>query len=592
VVVDAFDASYQLALVKCLRMACRDRHLELVVFAGGILGAAELAAPQRNSIYRLIHGSGAVQGLVLLGSTIVRQRGEVQAWCERLRPLPLCSIGLELAGVPSILPDNQGGIRALVRHLVSDHGYRRLAFVSGPAGNQESRERHEAFCAELTAQGLDSTTAPCIEGDFLPPSGRDAARQLLDRDNLELDAILAANDYMAMGVLEVLSTRSSLIQRRIAVTGFDNVAEAAFTVPPLTTVEQPLRALAEAAISSILLQLQGGEGAASQRLDTRLWLRRSCGCKETGVARVSRSKMRTRSEDFEPYMTQRYPKISAEMQRASEGLFVAMSGWDQQLLSAFVDQARGVPGDPFLNAVDRMLQELLEKRAEVWRFHGVLSVLRTYAIEASLGDQRRSLEVDDLLHAARLMTGAAAMRAQAREHATIEEVQRVLNRMGARLSACGDLASLQGALDQTLPSFGVHKAFLITYEGEAREGRLPAKLQYCLNDERPVETRDTIFDARGLLPVAVWDSATKLSWTALPLFAHDRVLGFALIELFCDNGADYEALRIHLSSALANALAPADAAPPKHPCAACAVVEAVVPKSLVEESRPTQRSPQ
>jgi len=566
--LDAFDASYQLELVKSLRIACQARRIELVVFPGGILGSASLAAPQRNSLYRLIAPEGAVHGLILLGSTIIRQRPEVQLWCERLKPLPLCSIGLELAGVPSIMPDNQNGIRSLVRHLITDHGYRRLAFVGGPLGNQESCERHEAFRAELTARGLDGAGAAFVTGDFLPASGRDAVRVLLDERRLELDAIVAANDYMALGVQEIISTRTSPRERRIAVTGFDNVAEAAFSVPPLTTVEQPLRALAEAAVSCILSQLEGADIAPHKRIDTRLWVRRSCGCKEPTMARSAKARgAKVRPEAFEMYMSSRFPQIGAEMERASEGLFVGMPGWDQQLLTTFVDQTRGVPNDPFLNAMDRMLQGLLAKKAEVWRFHGVLSVLRTHAIEAAIGDPRRSLEAEDLLHAARLMTGALAMRAQAREHAEIEEQQRILNRLGARLSACNDLPSLFSALDETLPSFGLRKAFLMTYVGEAHHGWMLARLLYSLQlgtDAAPPgkDGRGSIFDAQDLLPEAVWDSATRLSWVILPLFSRARVLGFAMVELTGHNGADYEALRIHLSTALANALFSADLPPP------------------------------
>jgi sigma-B regulation protein RsbU (phosphoserine phosphatase) len=271
VVLDAFDASYQSELVKLLSDACRARRLELGVFPCGILRASDLAAPERNSLYRLISARGPVDGLVILGSTILRQVGEVQHWIEGLRPLPLCSIGLELDGVPSVLPDNYNGVRELVRHLVVEHRARRLAFVGGPEGNQESRERLAAFRAELGAQELDPAQAPCLFGDFLPSSGRDAARTLLERPGHDLDAIVSANDYMALGILEVLATRPTLRERQIAVTGFDNVVEAGLAMPPLSTIEQPLQRLADVAISCLLAQLDGSPQAALPRVPTRAY---------------------------------------------------------------------------------------------------------------------------------------------------------------------------------------------------------------------------------------------------------------------------------------------------------------------------------
>ena len=561
VVLDAFDASYQSELVKLLSEACRVRRLELSVFPCGILGASDLAAPERNALYRLISARGPVDALVILGSTILRQIDEIQRWSEGLRPLPLCSIGLDLDGVPSVLPDNQSGVRELVRHLVVEHGARRFAFVGGPEGNQESRERLAAFQAELSEQGLDPAQARCLYGDFLPASGRDAARTLLGQPGHDLDAIVSANDYMALGILEVLATRPTLRERRIAVTGFDNVVEAGLTMPPLTTVEQPLHKLADVAISCLLAQLDGSPQGTLPRVPTRLWIRRSCGCQEPTPTLAVRSRARATTGVFDTILMRRLPQLGAELQRASEGVFVSMPGWDRELVTAFIQQLRGVPGERFSMSVDAMLQTLQERRAEVWRFHGVLSVLRTSALEALAGDQKKSLEAEDLLHAARLMTGAAAMRAQAREHARIEEVQRALNRVGAHLSGCGDLRSLRAALDVSLPSFGVSRAVLLTAAGAAPDHAPLARLRYALGvpaQQGEAAGDGVLYAAYELLSPCTGQGMAGVGstphWVVLPLFSRHVVLGYAVVELIGYNGADYEALRIHLSAALATVL--------------------------------------
>lgn len=250
----------------------------------------------------------------------------------------------------------------------------------------------------------------------------------------------------------------------------------------------------------------------------------------------------------------------------AEGLFVGMPGWDQQLIEACAGQIRGIPGDLFSSAVDRMLNALVEQRAEVWRFQAVLSVLRAHTLDALSSDPRKCLEVEELFHSARSTTSAAALRAQARDHAEAEDVQRVLNRLGTRLSACTDLPSLRAALDATLPGFALRQAFLMTLAPPLANGTLRARLCYGLGVDLDGADASATCDAHELVPGAVWEQARRntsaSNWVVLPLFSRNVVLGFAVVELIGQNGADYEALRIHMSAALAGALSAMDAVLP------------------------------
>jgi sigma-B regulation protein RsbU (phosphoserine phosphatase) len=556
VVLDSFESSYQETLVRWLETACRDNGLRLVVMAGGGLGANHHAAPQRNTIYEWIAPQSALDGLVLLGGTLVRERALVQGWCDRLRSMPMCSIGLQLEGVPSILTDNGDGVRQMVRHLVTDHGLRRLAFVGGPAGNQEARERLEAFRDELTQLGLNGDDAPHAEGDFRAPSGREAASQLFAQYPDQLDGILAANDYMAMGVLEALSVLGAPHRPRIAVAGFDDIDEAAFTTPPLTTVQQPMRQLAELAVESILAQLAGEAREPVSRLPALPRIRRSCGCKERVPLRA-RAKARPGAESFDVIMKRRSDEIAAELQRISDGLFVGMSGWDAHLVEAFIEQARGVPGDLFLNAIDRMVLTLIERQSEVWRFHAVLTALRAVALDAMSGDALARLDAEELFHAARVITGAGAMRAEARLQGDAQERHRLLNSMATRLFACIDAASVRAALDETLPAFNLRQAFIMTLAGRAPDAVPQATLWYSLDAQCDPSDFNHPFPAHELLPAAVWESLRSngmaANWIVLPLFARRAILGYAVLALVHHTGAAYETLRVNLSAALASA---------------------------------------
>ena len=143
--------------------------------------------------------------------------------------------------------DNWSGAHALVEHLVVDHGRRRLFHIDGPATAPDATERRLAMAAVIEAN--PGTT---LTGSFTRAvqrhSGQAAAEQLLAMlaAGGELpDAIVCANDQMAIGVLRTLAARGIRVPDDIAVVGFDDIFPASLCDPPLTTVHQPIRKLGE-----------------------------------------------------------------------------------------------------------------------------------------------------------------------------------------------------------------------------------------------------------------------------------------------------------------------------------------------------------
>lgn len=110
VVLDMFDARYQAELLKQLRLAALQRRTELVVFPGGRLGSQDRGCPRRKSVYELV-SSAALDGAILLSSCLSAEVGPsvMLDFCRGLG-VPLCSIGDAVAGVPSLLVNNEQGI--------------------------------------------------------------------------------------------------------------------------------------------------------------------------------------------------------------------------------------------------------------------------------------------------------------------------------------------------------------------------------------------------------------------------------------------------------------------------------------------------
>ena len=204
-------------------------------------------------------------GIVLLG-----QAAPASA-IQRLKRLPLVVAAgrLEdnLGRVDQVRVDNAGGITMLTRHLIEVHGHTELLYVSGPADSPDAAERLAAF--------QRTTTGRVIHGDFTQHSGRAIAESL----SVLPQAIVCANDQMAIGVMTGLRTRGIDVPGDVAVTGFDGIDLGRHFQPALTTVRQPMQPIGAAAVTLLSQRLADPtQPPADVRLPTKLEIRASCGC--------------------------------------------------------------------------------------------------------------------------------------------------------------------------------------------------------------------------------------------------------------------------------------------------------------------------
>jgi len=170
--------------------------------------------------------------------------------------------------------DQEQGARSAVQHLL-ELGHRDIVHLAGPADSFPSRRRADAFRSAMREAGL--TPRPVAVGDWSASSGRDRMRALLAAGPAPT-AVFAANDHMALGVLNALHEAGLRVPHDVSVVGFDDTAEAALYWPPLTTVHQNLDEVGRRA-SALLLALIDGAPDLAQRtvVSTRLVVRGSTG---------------------------------------------------------------------------------------------------------------------------------------------------------------------------------------------------------------------------------------------------------------------------------------------------------------------------
>ena len=149
-------------------------------------------------------------------------------------------------------PINDIAGQSVAEHLLA-LGHRHIAVVTGPPEWVVSRDRLAGFARVLAAAGL--SPAIVAEGDWSPRSGYEAAMSLRLDDGIT--AIFAQNDHMALGVLRALGERGIRVPEDVSIVGFDDIPEAAFLTPALTTVRVDFEAEGRFAINWLIAEIEG-----------------------------------------------------------------------------------------------------------------------------------------------------------------------------------------------------------------------------------------------------------------------------------------------------------------------------------------------
>lgn len=183
----------------------------------------------------------------------------VEALHQVHTPLPLVTV--QSGGAveePAVGVDQVAGARQATRHLL-ELGHRTVHHVTGPADSKEARDRVEGWRAELAAAGAPVPT--CLHGDWTPSSGYEAGRRLAahKRAGEDITAVFLANDQMALGLLAALHEEGLEAPWDVSVVGFDDLPEAPYLTPPLTTVRQDFAELGRRAVELVLARLAGQE---------------------------------------------------------------------------------------------------------------------------------------------------------------------------------------------------------------------------------------------------------------------------------------------------------------------------------------------
>ena len=470
--VDSLDDEHEQLVVNGSVAAGRELDARLVVVAGGPVGAPDERLRAGNFAFDLVGRDNSL-GILVLSSALGNINGpqHLAQWLTRYDGMPLCCMGAPIPGRLSVRVDNATGIHEAVGHLVEVHGKQNIGFIRGPSQSEEAEVRYAAYREALVARGISPDARWVAEGDYNRASGSQAVRTILDQKRVSvhaLDALVCANDYMALGVLDELGRRGINVPEQIALIGFDDLPSAAVARPALTTIRQPAGEQGREGLKQLLLLAAGAALPSGDRvLPVELTIRRSCGCTALDFGLAPRPQGGGAVASVEAALIQRRQVIVAELARAAHGSFgAAGSDWESPLLSALIEEIRDSKQAALSRRVQRLLLKLEQGGGDLAAAPLVLSTLRRQALACIPAHSEARDRLEDAMSDAQLLTTSMLNQTAVNmARASMTRARALARQVQERMF--GNPALVSRALAEHLPGLGIDACVVASVVGKS-----------------------------------------------------------------------------------------------------------------------------
>jgi DNA-binding LacI/PurR family transcriptional regulator/signal transduction histidine kinase/CheY-like chemotaxis protein len=530
--LNAFSGGYEAQLRDAIHAKCREAGHHLLLVYGGPVEAPQPLDAADNAIYELLRGDSA-DGIIVVSSLLSTYCGPtgVARLIDRFAGITLCSVGIDLPGVPSLVLDNRPGMEAVIEHLIRDHGCRKIAFLAGTPENPEAKVRFDAYQAVLARNRIAYDPALTASGHFRTNSAKVAMEEILAR-GVELDAVVAANDEMATGAVDVLRKHGLRVPQDVPVTGFDDLMLARLGNPPLTTVAQPFEQVADWAVHAIEELKAGRALPARTQVAARFVRRQSCGCgyeayrrdsQVMAIVQTDAGSIDDRLEALRPVLAGLLGTAAAAT-RLLDGLRAELGGTAEAFHVAIVGLLENAGAD---NERQRMI-------------HSAICYLR---------DELRgwsNLNVERILFDGLNLVALSNTTNQMQHRLLLDENYLRLLGVGEQASIAFDLASLRDALVKGLPNAGVRTVYLAVVPAGTRDVLRPVM---SLVDGDLVDGDNVEYPASQLLPPGALTDDTRETFLVLPLAFENQLLGVIAFN-YADGINAYAAFRNEIAAAL------------------------------------------
>ncbi|GAB4176845.1 MAG: hypothetical protein Fur005_38860 [Roseiflexaceae bacterium] len=549
--------------------------INLICFVGGTIPA--IGEPQVESFFP--HTMPAVSffelvntqmfdGLITwagngVGIGMHLTESQMNQFIAPFRTLPIVNFEGTISGIPRVFVDTYRGMCALFRHLIEEHGCKRIAFIRGPSMHVESEERYRAYCDTLAEYGL-----PFQEVLASPPSGwgplygTRMVERLFDRAGLrpgeDIDAIVTSEIDYATGALQALQARGIRVPDQLLLASFNDHTEAQIAHPPITVMQKPFYDSGACSVQMLLDLIQHGQCDQQVTILPRLIIRRSCGCWSLSVEEVTIDDPQI-SQDL--YLARH--KLAQQFQQmvAAEPMPPALA----QLIATLIRVLQSVSpaeAEQHQLVIWRLLEQALQEPpriADLVQWQRLLAEL-LYLIDAGLMHAIFA-DTTQFWRQIRILIVQEVRRAEATLKASIIEDSRSLLVLSQEMMSSNDIEDLLLGLARRLPDLGITGCYLSIYEDKlyVNEAQYSAEWSFLMlalhnGQSLPLPLPGQRFRSNELIPPGILPPDRAHALIATPLHFGQHIFGIALFEVGPHDGPLYVLLAQEISSAIQSVL--------------------------------------
>ncbi|RPJ09089.1 MAG: LacI family transcriptional regulator, partial [Spirochaetaceae bacterium] len=455
--------------------------------------------------------------------------------------LPHVSIHENKVGVPFIPTDNAGGIALIIQHLARVHKCRKIAYVRGPQQHPYAEQRICAFRESMMEEGIVIN-----ENLITPPASwwYSNFQVILDERNLtpgrDFDAVVCANDILAIEAIKMMQERGYSIPRDVLVTGFNDTVECTVFTPTLTSVRLPFYQQGVAACD-MLFNLMKRKGSSNSSMDgsdggythvklpdAELMVRDSCGCVDPVVRELAEIKESGNAEFEEPDFQGKVRKIFS----AVLGTVLPDTKDVEELASQFIEYCLGsLDDDSFFRVFRHLLNKTIIRGGDIGLWSDFLASLRT-EILLLLRDTSMTVSAETLFHQMRTYMFQTCIRLEKTATLEYERLSDGIRKFGVALISTFDINIIMDETANYLAKFGIATCYVSLYEDPSRPAAF-SNLMLAVKDGKriPLPGNGFRFASCEIVPRQYLHQTPDACYIVSALFFRDRQIGFICFRM-------------------------------------------------------------